>query len=279
MIEGDVDMNNEATYEVMEITPEMATEWLGAHNTHNRNMRYRVVRAYAADMAAGNWHETGDSIKRAADGTILDGQHRLAAIVAAEVPVRMLVVGNLPMRAQEVVDAGAKRMFSDVLQLRGEKHYNLLAAIIRRVWAWENGMKGGLVRGLANATVAQLSETLEKHPDLRFSAEVAATVKRGSPIPGSIVGMCHWLFVHIDEEDAEYFFARLTDGVSLDADNPIYVLRRAVAEGQTAKSRLSEMVLTAYVIKAWNAYRDGAPLGLLRFRPGGAKPEKFPEPR
>ena len=32
------------------------------------------------------------------------------------------------------------------------------------------------------------------------------------------------------------------------------------------------------VIKAWNAYRNGDELRLLRFKPGGANPEKFPMP-
>jgi hypothetical protein len=32
-------------------------------------------------------------------------------------------------------------------------------------------------------------------------------------------------------------------------------------------------------IKAWNAYRSGETIELLRWSPGGAKPERFPEPR
>lgn len=265
------------TYEVVEITPELAAEWLGNHNTHNRNLRYRVVRAYAQDIASGNWQETGDSIKFATDGALLDGQHRLAAIRESGVTIRSLVVRGLPTRAQEVVDGGAKRTFADALHLRGERNYNLLGAIIRRVWAWENGMRGDTHN--AQPTVAQLSEVLEKHPELRVSSDVAASVKRQTPISGSVIGLCHWLFSQIDAEDAEHFFARLADGVNLSADHPIYVLRKTMAAEQTSKSRMTEKATTAYVIKAWNSYRDGRPLGLLRFRPGGANPEKFPEPR
>jgi hypothetical protein len=38
------------------------------------------------------------------------------------------------------------------------------------------------------------------------------------------------------------------------------------------------MFLTAIMIKAWNAYRRGDSIGLLSFKSGGAKPERFPEP-
>ena len=72
--------------QLVEITPELAHEWLG-FNTHNRNIRQRIVTAYAADMTGGDWQWNGESIKFAEDGTLLDGQHRLAAD-AAEVSHR-----------------------------------------------------------------------------------------------------------------------------------------------------------------------------------------------
>ncbi|MBF9135343.1 hypothetical protein I0C86_41570 [Plantactinospora sp. S1510] len=270
-------MSAEPTYEIVDITPELAADWLDRYNTHNRNLRRRVVAAYARDMEANNWQQTGESIKRAVDGTILDGQHRLAAIAEANVTVRMLVVGNLPMRAQEAVDGGPKRSFSDTLRLRGEKQYVLLASLVRRAWFWNSGLRKST--GNYSPSIPELLVVLEQHPELRHSTEVVARIKNSVPIPGSILGLCHWLTYRIDPDDAEFFFARLADGVNLEAGHPVYVLRKAAIEGHTSKSRLTEVVAAAYVIKAWNAYRDGRTMGLLRYRPGGANPETFPEPR
>jgi hypothetical protein len=267
----------EPTYEIVEITPEFAAELLGEHNTHNRNIRRRVVAAYATDMAAGKWRETGEGIKRSHDGTLLDGQHRLSAIVESGVTVRMLVVGNLPPQAQEAVDGGAKRKFSDILHLRGEQNYNLLGAVVRRAWYWKAGLRGST--GNYTPTSSQLLDVLDEHPEVRASATAAAGVRHSVPIAGSILGLCHWLFSNIDADDCNFFFERLTDGVNLAADHPIHVLRRTVIENQSAKSRLTETVVTAYVVKTWNAYRDGRTVGLLRFKPGGASPEQFPEPK
>lgn len=265
------------TYEVTKITPELAATWLLKHNTHNRSLRRRVVAAYAADMQNGNWRETGDSIKRAVDGTILDGQHRLAAIVESRVSVTMMVVGNLPAGVQDVVDGGARRKFGDVLQLRGERNYITLAAVVRRVWYWKTGLRTNT--GNYSPSTSQLLALLEEHPEIRDSVDAVRLIASSTPISGSILGLTHWLFSALDAEDATDFFTRLGDGVNLDADHPIYVLRKTMAEHHTVKTRMVDAVVIAYVIKSWNAYRDGRTITVLRFRAGGAKPETFPEPR
>lgn len=41
---------------------------------------------------------------------------------------------------------------------------------------------------------------------------------------------------------------------------------------------LAELWLTKNSHKAWNAYRNGDTVSIYRWRPGGAKPEQFPEP-
>lgn len=278
---------HEPTYNVEDIDPHTAKEMLGG-NTHNRNLRRRVVDAYVSDMQAGVWQENGESIKISADGTIVDGQHRLHAIVESGATQRMLVVRGLPMSAQDVVDTGAKRTFADVLKLHGETNYNTIAAVTRRVDIWLRGIRTTKSSRYVS-TNTQLLATLQAHPDIRTSSDVAVLVRSRVPISGSILGTCHWLFTHLDIEDDEAaaqlnedittFFERLSDGAELPANSPIYVLRRTAIDNRNSKSNLNEDVMTAYVIKAWNAYRDGRTMGFLRYRPGGANPEPFPEPK
>ena len=93
--------------------------------------------AYAADMGDGHWQFNGEAVKFAGDGSLLDGQHRLAAIIEADVVLPLLVVRGLASSAQETVDGGAKRKFSDVLKLRGEPNADHLAAVARRVTLWK----------------------------------------------------------------------------------------------------------------------------------------------
>lgn len=278
-------MTQHLQFSVEDIDPHTAKDLLGG-NTHNRNLRGRVVDSYAADMRAGAWQQNGESIKIAEDGTIVDGQHRLHAIVESGVTVPMFVVRGLPMEAQDVIDTGAKRTFADALKLRKETNYNMLAAVTRRVDLWQRGVR--TTKSNFVPTNTQLLATLERHPDIRVAAEAAVSIRHHIPIQGSVVGICYWLFSNLEVKDQEeaarlaedvpFFFERLSDGAELATNHPIYVLRRTAIENMTSKSRINEIVMTAYVIKAWNAYRDGRKMGLLRFRPGGANPESFPEP-
>lgn len=266
--------------ELIKVTPELAHEWLG-FNTHNRNVRQRVVLAYAADMSAGHWQWNGESIKFAADGTLLDGQHRLAAIAESGTTIPMLVVRGLENDAQETVDGGAKRKFGDVLKLRGEQQPLILAAIIRRVTLWDDGNRWGDNKSRATSTNAQMLQTLERYPWLRDITQPSAMVSTHCGLPGSIIGFGWWLFSRLDEnaaKDVDFFFARLSDGQGLVKGDAIYELRRGVENSRSVRGARSERYLTAIMIKAWNAYRDGQQVGLLTFRPGGEKPERFPLP-
>lgn len=261
--------------EQVTVTPELAREWLG-YNTHNRRLRDRVVQAYATDMENGAWQWNGESVKFAEDGTLLDGQHRLAAIAQAGVSLPMLVVRGLPNQTQDTVDGGAKRKFSDVLQLRGEGNSSTVAAVVRRVAMWEAGSRRGKTLVPTNS---QMLATLEKYPVIRDLSLSANQVARNCGLPASIVGFAMWLLGQIDQEDAEYFFARLGDGQDLKKGHPIYELRRTVEDTRSVRGSRSEVYLTAITIKAWNAFRAGNEIALLRFKIGGASPEKFPEPQ
>lgn len=268
----------EPKYEVLDITPELAMSILEG-NTHNRNIRQRVVDMYAADMAAGKWDgENGQTIVISDDSRVVDGQHRLWAIVQSETTQRILVVSGVPMTAQLNIDTQAKRKFGDQLKFDGEQYPNVLAGVVRNVALWEAGAR----RSLNNIGVShpQMLATLEKYPWLRESTNVAEAVRRCQPIPGSVVGLCHWLFAQIDYEDCEHFFALFRgDHDGLAKTHPVRVLQDTLARNQSSTARLPKAVMIAYVIKAWNAYRAGESISLLRYRPGGANPEKFPEPK
>jgi hypothetical protein len=274
-------------YALMDIGPAEAQALLD-RNTHNRNLRFRVVNSYTADMIAGKWRaQNGESIKIATDGTIIDGQHRLHAIIKSGVTLRLLVVSDLSMDVQESVDTGVKRAFADSLKLRGETQWNTLSAITRRVEIWEQGgrqIKGGNIQ----PSISQLFARLEKNPELRDASALGQHVKAHVRIPVTLIGFAHWLFNQIEtetpeeraqlEEDIKTFFERLRDGANLPADHPIAVLRRTANDNNASRSRLREDIFTAIFIKAWNAYREGRAISMLRYRPGGAHPEAFPEP-
>lgn len=258
------------------VTPAVAEAWL-AKNSRNRNLRESHARSYAEDMAAGDWRWTGETIKFSATGELLDGQHRLRGVVIAGVPIRFLVVRGLDQEAQEDIDHGIPRKFHDVLTLRGEINASALAAIVRRVHAWNEGKRRNINTG-GGHTTAQMLRTLEKHPELRDVAARANAFARHCDLPASVLGLSLWLFDGIDPDDSEFFFDRLCDGQGMLKGDPVYELRRTLETRRTARGERSQTYLLAVTIKAWNAYRNGDTVGLYRWRPGGSKPEQFPEP-
>lgn len=263
--------------EVVMIDPDTARELLG-RNTHNRPPRKMAVDSYAQDMGNGDWRWTGDPIRLAIDGTVLDGQHRLLAVIESGVTLPFLVVSGLPMEAQENIDAGVPRKFQDVLALRGEASASSLAALVRKVHDWKAGKRSFGAGG--KATHAQLSRTLEAHPELRHFQKVAGNAAAAwGDMPASLIGLAWWVFDAIDREDADHFFTRLSDGQNLSSGDPIYELRKQLASMRNnVRGERSQRYMLALTIKAWNAYRRGEKVLQLKFREGGAKPEQFPEP-
>ncbi|MDO0930217.1 hypothetical protein QQY66_00220 [Streptomyces sp. DG2A-72] len=169
--------------------------------------------------------------------------------------VRMLVIEGLALAAQETMDAGARRTTGDVLALRGGRGATVLAAVLRRVWMWERGD-----RKLARAppTTIECAALLARRPEIRVSVEVAQYVhERFRQLPPSTCALAHSLFAPIDEPTANWFFARLGDGAELPSQHPILALRQRLLDEAIRPGSRSEERNLAYLIRAWNAVREG----------------------
>ena len=101
------------------MTPQKAAYYL-ANNHGNRTLRKSTVRSYAADMKAGQWRCTHQAIAIDANGNLLDGQHRLAAVIEAqwEGPMMLATYETAEDTMKLQVDRGARRTAHDILQKR-----------------------------------------------------------------------------------------------------------------------------------------------------------------
>lgn len=109
------------THRTMQVGPDQASKWLEV-NISNRTVRPSRVKQYAEAMSHGQWLYTADPIRFDEDGRLIDGQHRLMAVVRSEATIEMQVVRGLSREAQDAVDTGAARTASDALKVRGFKH-------------------------------------------------------------------------------------------------------------------------------------------------------------
>lgn len=260
--------------EFVTITPEIAAEWLH-QNSHNRSLKPSVIERYAGAMRRGEWNVNGDAIRFAQDGALLDGQHRLAAIYRSGTTLVQLVVRGLESDAQETMDVGVRRSLKDMLKLRGESRPGELGSAL--AWLHRYRLRQMIDRSLV-PTPQEAFRLLEDNPGIRESLVVGERVGKSLRFSRGLVIALHYVFTEIDQEDADTFFERLGSGAELQETDPIHVLRRVVTADSLAPQRMVTYRLAALTIKAWNAYRDGRPIVLLRWKSGGAHPEAFPYP-
>jgi hypothetical protein len=256
--------------EIIAVTPDLATKWL-KQNTHNRTLRKRAVADYARDMKAGQWRLNGEAIKFASDGALLDGQHRLQAVIEADVAIPLMVVTGLPNDTQETMDAGRKRTTADAFSLRGETNAAILAAVLKKVWLWDQGdYKFGQN---SRPTTAECAALLQERPEIYRSVEIAARVHQAFRyMPQSVVGTAHHLFSRIDVNEAVWFFCRVGDGADLSANHPVLTLRNRVMTDRADNRKLPDYRHMAYLIRAWNAVREDRPLARIQQAPDAPMP-------
>lgn len=267
--------------EIVTVTPALAEKWL-RQNGHNRYLRERDVRAYARDMVNDRWRLTMEPIKFSPDGTLLDGQHRLHAVIQAKVSVPMLVAWEVDPLSQESMDSGIKRSTGDVLRLRGQVNVNNVGAVATRVLQWQAGTRWTRDREI-KLSKAEIIEAIELDPTIAEAANQAVTYRKHIAAPVSAIGLCIWVFNRIDHTSATEFLEMVASGADLPPHHPALALRNKLLQirVQTGTWLATERYV-ALICRCWNAYRDGRTMQKLAVstgKPGAKGEEVFPEPR
>lgn len=268
---------------VEHVTPEMATEWL-AMNTDNRPVKQQVVDRYVRIIKAGLWSLNGESIKFGPGGRLLDGQHRLWAVVEAGMPITTLVMRNVPEEAFSTIDTGVKRTVGDTLFLHGEKNSNNLGAALGAAWKLDNLSSAELVRwGGTTPSTAELEIYLQDNPGIRDSLDKVAS-GLSHVMSASMAAALHYAFGRRDKALADRFFEELASGAGLEATSPVFLLRERLTKAKAKKERLSQAETIEYCTKAWNALRTNKPVQKLqrtsrRRRASTASPRRVSKPR
>lgn len=98
------------------ITPQIAAEWL-RRNVSNRAQRAGTVKKYAVTMASGKWMLTPEGICFDTTGRLLNGQHRLAAIVQSGSVVEAVIFRGVKPEVFHAFDRGLNRSHADALSI------------------------------------------------------------------------------------------------------------------------------------------------------------------
>lgn len=158
------DQKNQDTiaFRLETVTPNMARQWLDRRDPLNRMISSQTVRAIADEMLAGRWRVTHQTIAFDKEGKLFDGQHRLSAIVLADVSVRMYVArykSDDLDEAKLACDTGRMRSIGNVLDITGTTSRGK-GAIVSAVVA---AMKSHGGRGTKKLTAATVTEYYARH--------------------------------------------------------------------------------------------------------------------
>lgn len=261
---------------IEQITPGLAKFYLG-FNTKNRKLREARSKDHAREMLAGGWvPENPDPIMFGLDGTLVNGQHRLRAVVIADQPQRMLVLRGVGNQVLDSLDTGRARTFKDTLRMEGYPNYQELASILKRVWILEE-IGSPIHRAHVSPSVRELRALLGRDEDYFTSlASFAARWKKsavGIVLSAPDAGVLKNAFLSVaPAQDVEAFFNGLGHG---SGDKVIQLLRRRlVVAGK--ENRPGPEARVALTIKGWNLWIRGQEREFIRWTPGGANPEPFP---
>lgn len=262
-------MNQQMSTKFEMITPESAADYL-SRNTSNRRIRHVVVNRYAATMMRDGWEENGESIKLSLDGRLLDGQHRLKAIIQANRAVRLLVVRGLDNSAMFTIDSGIIRNTADTIAITTgytQSTSLMLSSAIKLLMHYENSPNWLQVYNAAHANYTVDNPAVNEY-HRQHTHELAANMKflkETLPATGCVLSSAERLFFYTifnrkDPELAKQFVMTIFKGVNVQPDSTEYFLRDFVQRIKNKSLKQPVSKVRHSVIKGWNRMRSGKPI-------------------
>lgn len=205
---------------IQTVTPKQAAEWLDPQCNHtNRALRPSHVAFLAQEIRNGDWMVTHQGIALSRTGRLLDGQHRLAAIVQAGKAVQMSVSVDMDDEVFRAIDCGLKRANHDRIQLVHNRAQNMLICQAIRMFLWEIDSRSSKSIGVNQIE----DEYLHKDAHWEWMAMEFETVNGKLRKASVLASIAVYHFVNAPK--AEQFLRGYRDGVGLMAGCPELKLR------------------------------------------------------
>lgn len=260
------------TASVVEVTPSMAREML-KRNTRNRALSQAILKHYIKDMVDGKWKDSASQIQISMEGNLLNGQHRLTAIVRSGTTQIFTVTEGLEDSTHTVMDLGKGRSTGDALKIAKVSGYNILAAAIRFRLGWSRGGSiQDIYRPLRYLSRAQMIDLVLLEKDK--IKNIAEIVKVSSNAHGAMAALnpSSTAAFLIEAEnisvrsrfgspgartyhEAIQFIQQVSRGEMLAPKDPILVLRNRLYKMYNAKDKIQgdAAYKVSLLVHAWNA--------------------------
>lgn len=213
------------------IDPETAARMLEMNTSNYRQMSDAVVKRYVKDLESNLWTHTTATIAFTVSGVLVDGQHRLHAIVLSGKSVWMFVLRNLPeeFASDPNQDKGKMRSVSVYINRTGIKNANVVAAAIRVLYRMAIGVSINR-HGATSLTDSQVLKCVDFMPHLFFECTdwVAGCVSVKKTYAPASNSAFYYLASSHNAEAARRFFDVYSRRVDESSAHPANVLREQV---------------------------------------------------
>jgi hypothetical protein len=201
-------------------------------------------------MKEGRWQINGDTI-RFSSKRLLDGQHRLHAIIQSGVTIWALIVEELDDKIFDTIDTGRMRGPGDILSTFGNFGQPYMAAAAGRfLWYHDHSMNLDTSIKVSNH---EIIESVRRYPIIGMLCDYASSKKvmRASPIVAALTLISR----KAGREMTMYFAEKLMVGAELRANDPIKFFRdKWMMESKHRSSRGERATWIAVLVKTYNSW-------------------------
>jgi len=268
------------------ITLVRAKALLSLNYEGQRNLRPTRVDQFCGILRRGLWIESGEPIIIDWFGNLIDGQHRLAAIVKTGISAKIDITYGVPPKAFDVIDSGAVRALYDILPVEFPKQVSALYRVYLDFKSTEGMTYTSFGRRSASAFREDRTGAIQwAQRNEKLLTKIIKTCHvdkdaRALLRPPAVFNAFYFMVARKSPKEADAFFRTLIDGVAFEqgAVDPIYQLRQNLLQfNDKYKNKRGTAVplwtIGAMLIKAWNAYMKRASVRQLRMMSS----EKWPE--
>ena len=235
------------------VTPKKARIYL-EQNTKNRTVNEHRIAYLAKQIKEGLWEYNGHSIKISKDGSLLDGQHRLLAVVRANQSIVTEVIHGLDPKVFDTIDTGKPRTLSHILSIDSVKNAGHCAALARLIFLHIK-KSAGTKDAMSNRAGFDIYN--EYKDRINYSVKTCLKLREIASV--SQLALRHLEAYELNQEQADYFFRKLECGEMLEKGNPILTLRNKLMDIKAKKIHNIPYTLNLVAV-AWNAFKEGRTL-------------------
>jgi hypothetical protein len=246
--------------EITSMTPGLASVIL-SRNEGNRNIKETKAQHFASDMIAGRWSFNGEAVIIADNGSLNDGQHRLQAVIEANVTVPMMLVFGVTRESRMTVDQGSARGAGDYLSMDGMPYAKNAATAARFIIAFERS-EGRNLGTRQKITNAEIVARVRADEDIVKAAQYAHKHLKSyhKLVSHTVMASCFYILSDVHPAAALAFMDQVCLGENIKRGDPAYAVRAAFQSDR----RYERADAMEVIFHGWNKYRQHQPLKLIR---------------